>query len=465
MPGTLFGICTVKGHQTLISLRATLPDHATLPGKSGLPGKNGALSVSGAPGPISTEAQGAAPTAFASLLEMGITTLPMQAPDGPAIPEDGKILPDGKLPGKLLPVGTELPGPLEAPDNAPAKLGARPEAEHPLQPENPQELTALQLTQAIAAVPLLTPQAQPSLMAAAEPAMDKAKAALPHNTGRQIDPAAVPQTPPTSKMDGANQQAQAVQAPAVQAAQVVQQAKPGLSSTRRTPSSANPPILPNITVSAAQFISSTSTRDALDMPRSLLASAMTTTAPGSVDPVFATGVTSAAANLVTTGAMAPASITPRDFEALIDRLAQARETAQPGAGRVSLPHSEFGQVNLRFDASLATGASSMTVTMTSHDPDFAVAARTALAERAALAPEQARNEANSGRNDNSNNGNGSGQTQGQPQNQAQGQMHGQTRPASNNSGRNPEDDPAFDPEHPVHDQRPNRGSENRGLYA
>jgi hypothetical protein len=65
---------------------------------------------------------------------------------------------------------------------------------------------------------------------------------------------------------------------------------------------------------------------------------------------------------------------PHDFSALVDRLAAAREAAQPQAISVSLPHTDFGRVQLSFrheDGTLA-------VSLASQDPDFArIAAQSA----------------------------------------------------------------------------------------
>lgn len=61
---------------------------------------------------------------------------------------------------------------------------------------------------------------------------------------------------------------------------------------------------------------------------------------------------------------------PQDFSALIDRLVAAREAAGPQAISVSLAHSDFGRINLRFrhdEAGLA-------VSLASPDPAFARAA-------------------------------------------------------------------------------------------
>ena len=67
---------------------------------------------------------------------------------------------------------------------------------------------------------------------------------------------------------------------------------------------------------------------------------------------------------------------PHDFSALIDRLAAARETAAPQSVSISLPHADFGRIQLNFrseDGALA-------VSLASADPDFArIAAQSAPA--------------------------------------------------------------------------------------
>ena len=67
-------------------------------------------------------------------------------------------------------------------------------------------------------------------------------------------------------------------------------------------------------------------------------------------------------------AVAPAPLDqPHDFSALIDRLTAAREAAAPHSISISLPHADFGRVQLHFrneDGALA-------VSLASADPDFA----------------------------------------------------------------------------------------------
>lgn len=106
-------------------------------------------------------------------------------------------------------------------------------------------------------------------------------------------------------------------------------------------------------------------------------------------PLLATLAADAPAQTPAAIAPQPASAStaqPHDFAALIDRLAQARESAAPGTVRVSVPHAEFGAVTLRFDSSAGT----LAVAMTSADPEFAATARQAIAERSFVAPLETR---------------------------------------------------------------------------
>ena len=94
-------------------------------------------------------------------------------------------------------------------------------------------------------------------------------------------------------------------------------------------------------------------------------------APGTA--IAASAPVSTTPTLFSAAALAPLD-RPYDFSALIDRLAAAREAAAPHSVSISLPHAEFGRVQLNFrseDGALA-------VSMASADPDFArIAAQTA----------------------------------------------------------------------------------------
>jgi len=81
------------------------------------------------------------------------------------------------------------------------------------------------------------------------------------------------------------------------------------------------------------------------------------------------------------------AIEPRDFTALLDRLAAAREAMRGEQTRVSLalPHAEFGQVRLDF----RHDERGLSVSMASSDPAFARAASTALPLAQSAAPADA----------------------------------------------------------------------------
>jgi hypothetical protein len=66
-----------------------------------------------------------------------------------------------------------------------------------------------------------------------------------------------------------------------------------------------------------------------------------------------------------------------DFSAIVDRLTQARELAQPGRAAMQLAHRDFGQVSVQFDMA----GPALKVAMTSPDAGFAPAVEAALGER------------------------------------------------------------------------------------
>lgn len=74
---------------------------------------------------------------------------------------------------------------------------------------------------------------------------------------------------------------------------------------------------------------------------------------------------------------APAGPAAHDFEAVVDRLADAREQARPGLASMQIRHSEFGNVSVQFE--LAGRA--LKVALSSNDAAFAPTMQAALAER------------------------------------------------------------------------------------
>ena len=86
---------------------------------------------------------------------------------------------------------------------------------------------------------------------------------------------------------------------------------------------------------------------------------------------------------ITTGTFGVAASNPGDeASALVDRLVEARAAAQGGSTaqsvQASVTHSEFGKVSLQFDRD----PGGLSVSMTSADPGFAAAAKSALSNNA-----------------------------------------------------------------------------------
>ena len=97
--------------------------------------------------------------------------------------------------------------------------------------------------------------------------------------------------------------------------------------------------------------------------------------PATAAPPAIAGVNSLAAHEV-----------PQDFEALIDRLSHAREIARPAEARLSVNHTEFGAVSIRFENAVpsapATNAGiALNVSLRNADPEFAQAVQAALVDR------------------------------------------------------------------------------------
>lgn len=441
----------------MISLSALQSDPA-LPA-----GTNGARRVPGGEGPIPAAGKPPSSTGFAALLA-GADGIPAPLPGAPAMGQNGKTLPDGNVPGTIEPGDDTLHLPGQGSGGKSAF--AAPASEPITQPDGllPPAIAALALPPLSAQMPPAQPQ--PGITAdqaqtppnSTGPNSTAPNSAPPSAAARPIKPAAIPREAADPQIIGAKQPVQAgqAQAPALATAQVMQPVRSGASPSRRTTGQAETSAAPVATVPGTQIANLTSTRAALDLPRSVLATAIPAALTASADPVISAGVHSLAAYPPAPGAITQTPLAPRDFEALIDRLAVARETAQPGTARVVLPHAEFGQVNLRFDATYGAGANQMTVTMTSQDPDFAPAARSALAERAMASPEQTRGDAGHA-------GAGSSHSQGQSQSQSQshGPMHHHARGSTSHPDRGAQANPADKSDHPA----AVRKGEPRGLYA
>jgi hypothetical protein len=114
------------------------------------------------------------------------------------------------------------------------------------------------------------------------------------------------------------------------------------------------------------------------MPRAINSNAPTDAGSGSLSPaVGASPVPLDPAN-PTTSATSPGATPPQDFAALVDRLLEARASAQastpPQNITATVTHADFGKVSLNFQQDPA----GLSVNMTSADPGFARAAQSAI---------------------------------------------------------------------------------------
>ena len=198
-------------------------------------------------------------------------------------------------------------------------------------------------------------------------------------------------------------QAAFLRAPAVPAEQ---QSSPAQSATQpAAPTPATPlrieiALPPPVAAAALRSTPAALRKLALAEPASPAAAALTLTPPAEPAPL----------QFATPGAGAER---PQDFNALLDRLVAAREAAAPQRVSVTLPHAEFGPVQLRFRHE--DGA--LTVSMTSADPDFARAA--SLAPPPVMPATESRSTASAGeQNGNHSASNTPGSNTGQPRGQA-----------------------------------------------
>lgn len=350
---------------------------------------------------------------------MPITAEPAVAPAEPAatpaIP--GKILPvdlplaalpeapdrdipkadptDTPRPHDQRPVAHQLPLTAQAGKSRAAALRAQAGEKTPVkdsEPEMVQPALAIEPAQALAitpapALPEVVQQIVPALNATSQadtPTIPNIPVfppipASPAGISAAVDPALARAEPSEAAApvvraltDKAAPQPQLIAAPQITTSQA---ATPQTAAVQATAQVAAPALLPLTqvrldvplpdalrplrfeTARAAPLLAAT-LGDELEVP----ASAVASPAPAAVSPT-----------LFPSAAPAPLD-RPHDFSALIDRLAAAREAAAPQSISISLPHADFGRVQLHFrneDGALA-------VSLTSADPDFArVAAQAA----------------------------------------------------------------------------------------
>ena len=121
---------------------------------------------------------------------------------------------------------------------------------------------------------------------------------------------------------------------------------------------------------------------------------------------------------------AAADIQPQDFDAIVQRLTEARESARSGETSLRILTREFGHVAMQFE----TAGRALKVSLASQDIDFAPAVQAALAERGPLVVSEAgRAEAMPGRGEQGRGEHGRGE---QGAHSQSGQQTHQNAPAS-----------------------------------
>lgn len=155
--------------------------------------------------------------------------------------------------------------------------------------------------------------------------------------------------------------------------------------------------------------------------------AATAPSPAAPTAIIADAPQPVAAPTIERAVTAPQTAERHDFGAVVERLAAAREMAQPGRADMQMMHREFGNISVQFEMA----GQSLKVAMTSGDAAFAPAVQAALAERPIMpVAEAGRGDAQMARQD----GQSSSQ-QSQSQNQSQGQNQGQSGPQAQADGQ------------------------------
>ncbi|MEL0209331.1 MAG: hypothetical protein VW891_01820 [Novosphingobium sp.] len=309
--------------------------------------------------------------AFDALLALQIT--PADPADAP-LPESGKILPDAAKIVAALPQvrPADLPAkPSPARTKADTQThGSEPDGQDDVEPEAvalpdasliaaifaaPDRLapTSAQTAPATSGTaPQLQPvasQPQAGAMAVAQPQASRSAANVALASSAQIDL----ETQPEAQASAPQQAAPALPATAqLVAARQARQAGSARGSDSEQPVAANAPVTPL----RASFTPDQESAEVVPVE------APTAVAVPLERPVQAHETA------------APAAIRSEarpervDFATLVDTLARAREDASPHTVNVSVSHTEFGRVSLRFEADEERG---MTVAMSSADPGFA----------------------------------------------------------------------------------------------
>ncbi|MFC3099930.1 hypothetical protein [Altererythrobacter lauratis] len=356
--------------------------------------------------------------------------LPVAA--GIAAPDAGALAVLPELPEPLLPAPEVLAAAIALPDAAPnADVPVAAERGGPNLPVPPQVVSRKPaIAQEMPGASAL-PVPPAALAASGAPAMSAAPLALPFaRTAIHLNLRGEPGSASAAQLPAANAPAASMPAASVTPAEVAEKLAPEYMpargsavqaiaarlAERAAPSAAIPvdsgmqEVLSPLTASMAMPVRSTARGAPVDAVASDKPAAAPTNAPLLTAPASAPApAPSIAVADAPRGATAESANTPQaaatpttpghDFEAVIDRLAQARELAQPGRASLQIAHREFGQVAVQFDMV----GQSLKVALSSSDAGFAPAVQAALADRPVIAVQDgaaARNDARGdGRND------------------------------------------------------------------
>lgn len=316
---------------------------------------------------------------------VAIATVPepmlAQLPDLAALPEGGKILPEGlpqPLPGKAqmaLPRrGASLSG-----QHAASQPEARPAKPEDSEADTPATLSPEHLLNIINALPLLPAQA-----AAATPTEAPSTASA---APKGIATPAMPLPATLAAQPKAQAQAQPQGQPQLPVLELDRAAPPALAASLAALEPSAAPALPGgVTARLKLNPAATATNEAAASPGTYTATLLGAPLANASHPAAPGSAPFAAAPLVQ-----PAS-RPHDFTALIDSLVAAREAAQPHTVSVALATAEFGAVHVRFNQD----DNGLSVTMASANPDFARAASAAMPPPAPATSADASGQQNAG---------------------------------------------------------------------
>lgn len=343
---------TAKGSnvQSLISIAS--PVGAVMPAKTGGFAEQGALE------PVS----GSAEISFAAIFQQGVAPITAPAVPGKPVLPGGKILPDsgnsadaalqilseGPTEPTMLPPATQLvagqivaePAVLAAMAVPPQQSSREPDGEAAPTTQRAQQaaLTLIPTKPGLAEVAVL-PVSMPDLVQ--KPELPVIKAPVP---------------PAANSEERAARAAQLVPAPEEQRLPARENAQRRVAPIGRADMLPVPQAAPMPGIAMGAFLQVEGAAPAIQIS---FAGPGQTAAPNQLGPDLSAQM-------------------PRDFGALIDRLASSREAAAPASGatlRIALSHAEFGSVAMRFDQS----GGNLAIGVSSADPTFAPAVRAALA--------------------------------------------------------------------------------------